>query len=121
MPAWEHYEAKDGEIIVTMDPGMAFGTGTHETTRLVIRLMQDEPLESITLTKHAPAAQEPKQLYTIIPQHQTEAATTFGVSHGYTLPGAKTEPAPEEEPAAAPAQPSAPAKKKKDKDKRFKF
>jgi ribosomal protein L11 methyltransferase len=24
-----------------MDPGMAFGTGTHETTRLVIRLMQD--------------------------------------------------------------------------------
>ena len=25
-----------------MDPGMAFGTGTHETTRLVIRLMQDE-------------------------------------------------------------------------------
>jgi ribosomal protein L11 methyltransferase len=28
-----------------MDPGMAFGTGTHETTRLVIRLMQDEPLE----------------------------------------------------------------------------
>ena len=28
-----------------MDPGMAFGTGTHETTRLVIRLMQDEVIE----------------------------------------------------------------------------
>ena len=42
VPAWEKYEAKDGEIIVRMDPGMAFGTGTHETTRLVIRLMQDE-------------------------------------------------------------------------------
>ena len=42
VPAWEKYEAKDGEIIIRMDPGMAFGTGTHETTRLVIRLMQDE-------------------------------------------------------------------------------
>jgi len=42
VPAWEKYSPKEGEIIVRMDPGMAFGTGTHETTRLVIRLMQDE-------------------------------------------------------------------------------
>lgn len=42
VPAWEEYEEQDGEIIVRMDPGMAFGTGTHETTRLVIELMQDE-------------------------------------------------------------------------------
>ena len=41
VPAWEKYEAKDGEIIIKMDPGMAFGTGTHETTRLVMRIMQD--------------------------------------------------------------------------------
>ena len=41
VPAWESYNPKDGEIIIRMDPGMAFGTGTHETTRLVIRLMQD--------------------------------------------------------------------------------
>ncbi len=40
VPAWERYEAQDGEIIVTMDPGMAFGTGTHETTRLIIGLLQ---------------------------------------------------------------------------------
>lgn len=40
VPAWEQYEAQDGEIIVTMDPGMAFGTGTHETTRLIIGLLQ---------------------------------------------------------------------------------
>ena len=46
VPAWESYEAKDGEVIIRMDPGMAFGTGTHETTRLVIRLMQDEPIEN---------------------------------------------------------------------------
>ena len=44
VPAWEKYEACEGEVIVRMDPGMAFGTGTHETTRLVIRLMQEENL-----------------------------------------------------------------------------
>ena len=41
VPAWEKYSPREDEIIIKMDPGMAFGTGTHETTRLVIRLMQD--------------------------------------------------------------------------------
>ncbi len=41
VPAWEDYKAREGEIIIRMDPGMAFGTGTHETTRLVIKIMQD--------------------------------------------------------------------------------
>ncbi len=40
VPAWERYDAADGEIIVRMDPGMAFGTGSHETTRLVIGLLE---------------------------------------------------------------------------------
>ena len=40
VPAWEKYSAKEGEIVVRMDPGMAFGTGTHETTRLVIKLLE---------------------------------------------------------------------------------
>ncbi len=40
VPAWEKYEAGEGELIVRMDPGMAFGTGTHETTRLVIRMLE---------------------------------------------------------------------------------
>ena len=40
VPAWEKYAASEGEIIVKMDPGMAFGTGSHETTRLVIRLLE---------------------------------------------------------------------------------
>ena len=40
VPAWEKYEAAQGELIVRMDPGMAFGTGTHETTRLVIGLLE---------------------------------------------------------------------------------
>ncbi len=33
-PTWEDYQAKDGEIVINIDPGMAFGTGTHETTML---------------------------------------------------------------------------------------
>ena len=41
VPAWESYDAKEGEVVIKMDPGMAFGTGTHETTRLVMRIMQD--------------------------------------------------------------------------------
>ena len=41
VPKWESYEPKENEIIVTMDPGMAFGTGTHETTRLVIELLEE--------------------------------------------------------------------------------
>ncbi len=40
VPAWERYDAKEGDIIVKMDPGMAFGTGTHETTRLIVGLLQ---------------------------------------------------------------------------------
>jgi ribosomal protein L11 methyltransferase len=41
VPAWERYEEQPGEIIVRMDPGMAFGTGSHETTRLVIELLEE--------------------------------------------------------------------------------
>ena len=33
-PSWEKYEAKPGELIIELDPGMAFGTGTHETTKM---------------------------------------------------------------------------------------
>lgn len=33
-PSWEEYNTRDNEIVIEMDPGMAFGTGTHETTRM---------------------------------------------------------------------------------------
>ncbi len=49
VPAWENYVAEDNEIVVTMDPGMAFGTGTHETTRLIIGLLQKYVKEGDTL------------------------------------------------------------------------
>lgn len=33
-PTWEEFTAEEKDIIVEMDPGMAFGTGTHETTQM---------------------------------------------------------------------------------------
>jgi len=39
-PSWEEYQKKPGELIIEMDPGMAFGTGTHETTRLCSQLLE---------------------------------------------------------------------------------
>lgn len=39
-PTWEDYIPEPGEKIIEIDPGMAFGTGTHETTSLCLRLME---------------------------------------------------------------------------------
>lgn len=39
-PTWENYDAGEGELVIEIDPGMAFGTGTHETTSLCMRLME---------------------------------------------------------------------------------
>lgn len=39
-PTWETYEAKDNEIIVNIDPGNAFGTGTHATTQLCVNAFE---------------------------------------------------------------------------------
>ena len=33
-PSWEEYIPQEDEMVIEMDPGMAFGTGTHETTRM---------------------------------------------------------------------------------------
>ena len=40
VPMWEKYDARQDEVVVRMDPGMAFGTGTHETTRLCATLLE---------------------------------------------------------------------------------
>jgi ribosomal protein L11 methyltransferase len=36
-PTWEEYNKKDDEIVVNIDPGNAFGTGTHATTQLCVK------------------------------------------------------------------------------------
>jgi ribosomal protein L11 methyltransferase len=40
-PSWEKYEPKDGEKVIALDPGMAFGTGTHATTSMCIERLQE--------------------------------------------------------------------------------
>ncbi len=40
VPSWLNYEPKAGEIVITLDPGCAFGTGTHQTTQLCMRAME---------------------------------------------------------------------------------
>lgn len=44
-PPWEAYEAKPGERVLELEPGRAFGTGLHETTRLVARALQKHAKE----------------------------------------------------------------------------
>ena len=40
-PSWCEYENDPSKIIIEIDPQMAFGTGTHETTQLIIQLLLD--------------------------------------------------------------------------------
>lgn len=39
-PAWRRYRARPGEIVVRLDPGMAFGTGQHPTTRMCLLALE---------------------------------------------------------------------------------
>jgi ribosomal protein L11 methyltransferase len=39
-PTWEEYPDNPGDIILELDPGMAFGTGTHPTTRLCMEVLE---------------------------------------------------------------------------------
>lgn len=39
-PSWETHDAREGDLVIVLDPGQAFGTGTHETTRLVMRELE---------------------------------------------------------------------------------
>jgi ribosomal protein L11 methyltransferase len=41
-PPWQEYQPADGEIVIELDPGMAFGTGTHPSTRLCLLGLEDE-------------------------------------------------------------------------------
>ncbi|HPX60718.1 MAG TPA: 50S ribosomal protein L11 methyltransferase [Deltaproteobacteria bacterium] len=41
VPTWEQAETRPDDILLRIDPGMAFGTGGHETTRLCLELLED--------------------------------------------------------------------------------
>ena len=40
IPSWEEYQLQEGELPLYLDPGMAFGTGTHPTTGLCLRWLE---------------------------------------------------------------------------------
>lgn len=40
-PTWRDYAAEPGQQVIEIDPGMAFGTGTHPTTALCVQLLED--------------------------------------------------------------------------------
>lgn len=48
-PTWEEYTAKENEIIVNIDPGNAFGTGTHATTQLCVKACEKYMKENSTI------------------------------------------------------------------------
>lgn len=39
-PIWEEYKKEGNDIVIELDPGMAFGTGTHETTRMCVQALE---------------------------------------------------------------------------------
>lgn len=41
VPSWEEYENKNGRVVLSIDPGAAFGTGTHATTSLCLGLLEN--------------------------------------------------------------------------------
>jgi ribosomal protein L11 methyltransferase len=50
VPSWAHETLADGEVAITLDPGMAFGTGLHPTTRACLELLQAvEPMPATVL------------------------------------------------------------------------
>ncbi|MBQ8555554.1 MAG: 50S ribosomal protein L11 methyltransferase [Clostridia bacterium] len=40
-PTWELYDPQPGDKVMEIDPGMAFGSGTHETTSMCLELLED--------------------------------------------------------------------------------
>ena len=40
VPSWLDYTPKKNEVIITLDPGCAFGTGTHQTTQLCMKALE---------------------------------------------------------------------------------
>ena len=39
-PPWQAYDPEGDDVVVLLDPGMAFGTGTHPTTQIALRLLE---------------------------------------------------------------------------------
>jgi ribosomal protein L11 methyltransferase len=48
-PSWREYTPAPGEIVIRLDPGLAFGSGLHPTTRLCLEILQSMPLKGVAM------------------------------------------------------------------------
>lgn len=48
-PTWRKNYDPEGRIVINLDPGLAFGTGTHETTRLCLEVLEKIVKEDTTV------------------------------------------------------------------------
>ena len=48
-PSWRDYEAETDDIVIHLDPGVAFGSGLHPTTRLCLEILENYPLKAVDM------------------------------------------------------------------------
>lgn len=48
-PSWEVYENKDSRTVISLDPGAAFGTGSHATTSLCLEILEKRVTNDTTV------------------------------------------------------------------------
>ncbi|MDI3339514.1 MAG: 50S ribosomal protein L11 methyltransferase [Sphaerobacter sp.] len=48
-PSWREYEPRPDDLVITLDPGMAFGTGLHPTTDFCLRWLEELPVAGKTV------------------------------------------------------------------------
>ncbi|MPM54334.1 Ribosomal protein L11 methyltransferase [bioreactor metagenome] len=48
-PSWEDYLPEENDLVIELDPGMAFGTGTHHTTAMCCRCLEDVIRPGVTV------------------------------------------------------------------------
>jgi ribosomal protein L11 methyltransferase len=48
-PSWRDYVAAAGDLVLEIDPGLAFGSGLHPTTRLCLQILEELPLSGLSL------------------------------------------------------------------------
>ncbi|HXW01355.1 MAG TPA: 50S ribosomal protein L11 methyltransferase [Anaerolineae bacterium] len=48
-PSWREYTPTAGDVVIEIDPGLAFGSGLHPTTQLCLKILEELPLEGQTL------------------------------------------------------------------------
>jgi len=48
-PSWLEYAPRPGDVVIQLDPGMAFGTGLHPTTQLCLRALEHAPVSGATV------------------------------------------------------------------------